>query len=458
MKRPVLVTAACASAVLLAALIPEPPALRAGSSLRVARPRRAPAPLPAQREGEVVVQFRRDRSEREIERALRDGGAERARPSSFGPRYLVRLEPGTTVADAVRRYGAMPEVEFAEPNRVARAFQRPGHFVPNDEAYDFQWHLRMLDAERTWGIQKGNAAVVVAVLDSGVAFEDFGPFRRAPDFANTVFVPGHDFVNGDSHPNDDNFHGTTVAAVIAESTNNSQGVAGLAFDTAIMPVKVLDADGNGNFFDIADAIDFAISDDRVKVINLSLGTDTCDCRGQVMSQAVSRAVEAGVTVVASSGNEAESVRCVKFPACLPNVIAVGALDGRKLRAPYSDFGPELDVVAPGGDVARDDNGPDGRPDGDPDGILQETFDPATAFFEGRFDDFGLFYVEGTSFSAPLVSATAALLYRQGITDPAAIQRAIEATAEDLGTPGRDDTYGHGMVRPSVALTGLGFNR
>ncbi len=459
MNRHAFVAAASVSGVLLAVMSSDVPTLRASGFTRVARARRPAPPLPAYREGEVIVQLRREAAERDVERALRAGGAERARASRFGPRYLVRLEPGITVADAVARYGAMREVEFAEPNRLARASQqRPGHFVPNDELYEFQWHLRMLDAERTWGIQQGDAAVVVAVLDSGVAFEDFGPFRQAPDFANTVFVQGHDFVNGDTHANDDNFHGTAVAATIAESTNNGEGVAGLAFKTGIMPVKVLDADGNGSFFDIAEGMDFAAANDRVKVINLSLGTDTCDCRGQVMSQAVSRAVAAGITVVAASGNEAEVNACVKFPACLPDVIAVGALDGRKARTPYSDFGPELDVVAPGGDLARDDTGPDGRPDGDPDGILQETFDPGTAFFDGRFDDFGLFYLEGTSFAAPLVSALAALLYRQGITDPVAVQKAIESTAEDLGAPGRDNSFGHGLIRPSAALSGLGFSR
>jgi serine protease len=131
---------------------------------------------------------------------------------------------------------------------------------------------------------------------------------------------------------------------------------------------------------------------------------------------------------------------------------VGAVDARKQKAPYSNFGPDLDVVAPGGNVNRDDDG-----DGRPDGVLQQTFDPRTAALFNDFDDFAYFFVQGTSQATPHVAAMAALLYRQGITDAETVKRIIESTAEDLGTPGRDDTFGHGLVRPTVALTGLGLN-
>jgi serine protease len=115
-------------------------------------------------------------------------------------------------------------------------------------------------------------------------------------------------------------------------------------------------------------------------------------------------------------------------------------------------------VAPGGNLARDDTGPDGVPDGRPDGILQQTFDPDVAELFHRYDDFHYFFVVGTSQATPHVSALAALLYRQGITDPAAIKAAIETTAEDLGATGRDDTFGHGLIRPVQALRGYGLNQ
>jgi serine protease len=116
------------------------------------------------------------------------------------------------------------------------------------------------------------------------------------------------------------------------------------------------------------------------------------------------------------------------------------------------------VVAPGGDIRRDDTGPDGVPDGRPDGVLQQTFDPDVAEQEGRYDEFHYFFVVGTSQATPHVAALAALLYRQGITQPGAIKAAIENSADDLGAPGRDDTFGHGLINPVTALKGYGLNQ
>jgi serine protease len=132
---------------------------------------------------------------------------------------------------------------------------------------------------------------------------------------------------------------------------------------------------------------------------------------------------------------------------------VGAVDARKELASYSNWGEELDVVAPGGNLDRDDDD-----DGRPDGVLQQTFSPVSARVSGRYDDFGLYYVDGTSQAVPHVAALAALLIHQGITDPDAVRAAITSTAEDLGEPGRDDTFGHGLIDPERALSGLGLNR
>lgn len=402
---------------------------------------------------EVVVALRNGATEQDAARVIWEAGGARARRSAYGPRFRVTLDAGFTVEEAIRRLTQMPEVAYAEPNHIARAAQtRPGFFKPNDRFFQYQWNFELINAERTWGIQKGDASVAVAVLDTGVAYEDFGPYRKAPDWGSTVLLPGYDFINRDLHPNDDNAHGTHIASTIAEATDNGQGVAGLAFQCAILPVKVLDESGTGTDFEVADGIDFAVNFTQngqkpVKVINLSLGFDGAS---QIVREAVGRAVAAGITVVAASGNE--NTRKVSFPASLPNVIAVGAVDQRKVRAPYSNFGPELDVVAPGGDLDRDDNRDD-----DPDGILQQTFDAEDAE-RGRYDDFSYWYYDGTSSATAHVSAAAALLYRQGITSPAAVQRALEQTAEDLGAAGRDDQYGHGLIQPAEALKGLGLNR
>jgi serine protease len=433
-------------------------ALKADDVYRVASIRIPERGLRAYRPGEVIVQFKEAVRDRDASDMMREAGGRTARRSRFGPRFLVHLDDGFEIADALDRLRTMPGVEFAEPNGVARAFQSAGIFTPHDPFYTSQWHFRMINSERMWGIQKGDTSVAVAVLDTGIAYEDFGPYRKAPDFGGTVFLPGHDFINDDDHANDDNFHGTHVASTIAEATDNNVGVAGLAFGCALMPVKVLDAEGVGSFFVVAEGIDYAVNFTQngqhpVKVINLSLGGDTTSTS---VRQAVDRATAAGVTVVAAAGNDGENK--VSFPAALPNVIGVGAVDGRKVKAPYSNFGPELSVVAPGGDIRRDDTGPDGVPDGRPDGVLQQTFDPDVAEQEGRYDEFHYFFVVGTSQATPHVAALAALLYRQGITQPAAIKAAIENTADDLGAPGRDDTFGHGLINPVTALKGYGLNQ
>jgi serine protease len=430
---------------------------RASDALRVAGAKALPsaAQRAAYRADELIVQFRGGADDQIAERALRFGGAREARRSAFGSRFLVKLGGGTSPAEAMARLSSLPEVEYVERNAIARALQAQ-RFTPNDQFLSAQWHLNMVDAQRTWAIQQGDPSVAVAVIDTGIAYEDFGPFRKAPDFGSTVFLQGRDFVNGDDHANDDESHGTHVSSTIAEATNNRIGGAGLAFGCALMPVKALDANGEGFTFDIADAVDYAINFTQngqrpVKVINMSLGIDA-DVRS--IRDAMDRADAAGVTVVAATGND--GLRQVSFPAAYPNVIAVGALDGRKRRAPYSNFGPEVDVMAPGGDFDRDETGANDQPDGFPDGVLQQTFDPRLAQV-GRFDDFAYFFFQGTSMATPHVAAVACLLYRQGITDPAAIRAAIEQTAEDLGSPGRDDNFGFGLVRPSVALTGLGLN-
>jgi serine protease len=199
----------------------------------------------------------------------------------------------------------MPGVAWAEPTASSGSSRRP--FAPNDTFYRFQWNLKQVNAERTWGIQKGVSTVAVAVLDTGVAFEDYTDpvtgqaFRKAPDWGDTRFLPGYDFFNGDAHPNDDRNHGTHVASTIAEGTNNALGLAGLAFGCAIMPVKVLGANGVGTFFALADGIDYAITYTEngrrpVKVINLSLSSSGFN---QTVKSAIDRAVAAGVLVAAA---------------------------------------------------------------------------------------------------------------------------------------------------------------
>ncbi len=364
----------------------------------------------------------------------------------------MTLEPGLEVGDAVAAFARMPEVEYAEPNGIVRRTQGTT-FKPDDRYYQYQWNLTQVNAERTWGIQKGQSSVAVAVLDSGVAYEDYTDprtrqvFRKAPDWGDTRFLPGYDFVNDDAHPNDDEYHGTHVASTIAEATNNGLGVAGLAFGCALMPIKVLDQDGEGTFFDVAEGIDYATTYAEggtrpVKVINMSLGTESFS---QTVKAAVDRATAAGVLVVAAAGNSAKGI--VEFPANLSNVLAVGALDARKEKAPYSNSGADLDFVAPGGNCDRDDNA-----DGFGDCVFQQMPDPD--FVElGRHDQFCYCGLDGTSMATPHVAAAAALLFSQGFTDAAAVRAALEQDGRAARRRTRRGPERHLRERPRPARGG-----
>ena len=434
--------------------------LPAQDVVKAVRTAHGAAPAAAYREGQVIVAFREAAEARDVERALRSGGGVGARRSrSAVARFLVTLGPGLSVEEAVQGFSRMPEVEYAEPNGLVHRSQG-ATFKPDDRFYKYQWNLTLVNAERTWGIQKGKSSVAVAVLDSGIAYEDYTDprtgvvYKKAPDWGDTKFLPGYDFVNGDSHPNDDEYHGTHVASTIAEATNNGLGMAGLAFGCALMPVKVLDADGNGTFFDVADGIDFAADyteggQKPVKVISMSLGSESTS---QAVSSAVDRAFAAGVLLVAAAGNSGKG--SVEFPANLAHVVGVGALDERKERARYSNFGSDLDLMAPGGDCDRDDDG-----DGVPDCVFQQMPDP-DYLDVGRHDQFCYCGLDGTSMATPHVAAAAALLFSQGFTDPAAVRAALEQAAERIGgapAGGRNDNYGYGLVLPAGALPGLGVD-
>ena len=424
--------------------------------------RRTPPPAsgPTWRDGEVIVAFRQDVALRDVERTLRHGGAEAARAAArLRPLYLVSLEPGMSVSEAVESFGRMEEIDYAEPNGLVRKSQ--SSFTPDDEFFEFQWNMTLLGAPRTWAIQKGQASVGVAVLDTGVAYEDYTDPRtgrvygRAPDWGDVTFLPGWDAVNEDAHPNDDEFHGTHVASTVAEGTNNSVGLAGLAFECALMPVKVLDELGTGTFFDVAEGIDYAAdysqgADPPIKVINMSLGTDGFS---ETVKRAVDRAHAKGIVLVAAAGNTGSSG--IEFPASLTNVIAAGAVDARGERASYSSTGDELDLMAPGGDCDRDDDR-----DGLPDCVFQQMPDPDLVA-EGIYDRFCFCGLDGTSMAAPHIAAAAALLISQGITDPASVRAALEQTAEKIGgapEDDRNDTVGYGLIQPADALSGLGFNQ
>ncbi|MGV6827046.1 MAG: S8 family serine peptidase [bacterium] len=301
----------------------------------------------------------------------------------------------------------------------------------NDEFYSFQWHLPAIQSEQAWDITNG-AGAVVAVLDTGLS--------EGTDGVNCVVSPT-DVVNGDSTPQDEDGHGTHVSGTIAQTSNNGVGTAGVAYGACIMPVKVLGADGNGSFADISDGIYYAVNN-GAHVINMSLGTTA---RYKIMSDpvmdaALDYAYNNGVTVFAATGNDGNR-RNAGYPATYTTTIGVGATDYRNSVTRYSNQGTGLDIMAPGGDTGRDDNG-----DSYGDGVLQETHDGAGSY--------GFYFFQGTSMATPHAAGVAALLVSAGVaTTPDEIYAAMTGTALDLGESGFDNKYGHGLIQAYAALTG-----
>lgn len=315
------------------------------------------------------------------------------------------------MAELVARLSRDPRVERVEPMGQLRAT-----FVPNDPKYGEQWHLTRVGAERAWNVSCG-AGVTVAVIDTGVACYDDGPFTKGTDLAGTRCVGGYNYVDKNARAADDHGHGTHVAGTIAQTTNNGLGVAGLAYCAKIMPVKVLSATGSGSTADVAEGIRFA-ADHGAQVINLSLGGPI---RSKILEDAVNHARAKGSLVVAAAGN---SGRSVGYPAAYPGVLAVSATDKNDNIAWFSSRGSEVGIGAPG--VA----------------VVQQTI-----CNKGRdkCEVFGVF--NGTSMASPHVAGAAAMVVATGVTDP----DAVRATLEKSAAPKADaKLFGAGILNASSA--------
>ncbi|MBN2373378.1 peptidase S8 [bacterium] len=347
-----------------------------------------------------------------------------------GARVVVSI-PLINIQELIVRLNMEPVVLFAEPNYVGQV-----SFVPNDPFYLYQWHLKVINLENAWGLSTG-LGVTVAVLDTGVAFENFDIYAKAPDLSGTRFVTGWDFVNGDANPDDDNGHGTHITGTIAQTTNNAYGCAGVAFNSTIMPVKVMDSDGNGALADIVNGIYFAVNN-GAKVINMSFGFG--DNPSLSLETAVNFAYDNGVTMVCSAGNKSTDIP--NYPASYPKCISVSGVRYDLTLGDYSNYGSQIDICAPGGDLTIDQN-----LDGYPDGILQQSHDGT------NYTVFNLLLGRGTSWSAAHVSGVIALMQSLsgGILTPLQVDQILKQTAIDLGTPGWDQYYGYGLVDAYAAL-------
>ncbi len=338
---------------------------------------------------------------------------------------VLRLKPGLPITLALARLRRQRDVQWAVPDYLAHSAEAaaPPPLVPNDPGLGgapgdwqlLQWNFAGpfgIEAPRAWANLAADGApggagrgIVVGVLDTGIAYSNRHPFRRSPDFTAAQFVSGYDFVDHDPYANDRNGHGTQVAGTIAEATGNHHGLTGLAYGVRLMPVRVLNAEGEGDAAVIAQGVRFAVNH-GARVINLSLefSSDVTASNIPELLEALRYAYRRGVVVVAASGNEGS--RAIAYPARARRVISVGATTEHGCLASYSNDGSGLTLVAPGG-------GPDADLPGDPNchpelpagrDIYQETF---TGSSPRRFG-FPSGY-EGTSMATPHVSATVALV-------------------------------------------------
>jgi serine protease len=453
--------------------------------------------------GKVIVKFKDGVSPAARSSALAVTSAKASLQPSYADFDVVTIDPSDDAEAAARALTARPDVEYAQA-----AYRVHTQFVPNDTFYrqGLQWNFPLIDLERAWDIQPdAGSNIVVAVLDTGIAYTNVTVRYRASAFGvaangdlqppgrggtqfpalgdltlqfvaatelgpSSRFVAPHDFIwepINSNLPIDLDGHGTHVSGTIGQLTNNNAGEAGVAFNVKLMPVKVID----GNWDDIfgspnqgtddvvARGIRYA-ADNGAKILNMSIGRTGAP--SPVIEDAIKYAVGKGAFIAIAAGNDFETGNqtevLAEIASRVQGAVSVAAVDRAKNHAYYSSTGSWVELAAPGGSFRGFGNGG---------GILQQTMDlglietytmSLSQFKAPRFDALADFYFIGTSQATPHVSGVAAMLMQQGITDPAAIEAALEKFATDLGDPGRDPMFGFGLVEARNTLRGLGLTK
>ncbi|MEX0606170.1 MAG: S8 family serine peptidase [Marinobacter sp.] len=321
--------------------------------------------------------------------------------------------------DWIRELQVRSDILAAGPNYLYNAQTVEPN---NDPLYQLQWHYPLINLPLAWQLApNAGESVGVAVMDTGLFSTSPGSYgnwhedlvENVPVVASDIIGPDQflDFVTGtldiDTQPGRDrnpadpgdgkaqssNFHGTHVAGIVA-AADNSIGMVGVASKSTLIPVRVLGRDGSGSLSDLIAAINWAATNGQVDVINLSLGGVGPDAS---LERAINAAAANGKLVVAAAGNQGSDV--LTFPAAFDNVIGVGAVDGARKRAGYSNIGGSVDLVAPGGDASRDANN-----DGNADLVISAWGEDSGDVFEARYAG-----LQGTSMAAPHVAGVYALM-------------------------------------------------
>ena len=321
--------------------------------------------------------------------------------------YRFHVPAGADIHALVDRFAGLPGVDYAEPDYYCQ-----GDAVPDDPLFTDQWNLDQpsdadVDAPEGWDVSIGNG-VVVAVMDTGVDSDH-------PEFVGRT-VPGYDFINDDADPEDDGFHGTTIGSIAVANTDNAEGLAGVCWNCKLMPVKIFDETVFGPWSVVADGMIW-IADSGVKLVNFS---GSAQGPSQTAHDALRYAYEAGVLIFIASGNGATA--SVGVPARYWESVAVGGSNGADGRYGASNWGPEIDLVAPGTGV--------------PSAVLGGTYDVCW----------------GTSCSAPHVAAVAGIMHAiHPSLGREETRHLLRSGAEDqVGAPiedteGRDHFFGWGRL-------------
>lgn len=309
------------------------------------------------------------------------------------PNYKLSLDQD------VNPKGNFRIVRNIKPDSVQAISKDPQEVIPNDKDFNVQYYLKEINATKAWGTTVGNP-LVVGVLDTGVEGDH-------PDLAGKIL----DGPNGNGVDiQDDIGHGTQVAGIIAADTNNIEGIAGVAWNVKVLPIKITDEAGQARVSTVVSALDQAYAN-GVKIVQISLSTNQFS---QTLQDAIKQTQDRGLLIVSTAGNSGEEE--IRYPSGFPGVIGVGAVDQNKTREVYSTTGDQVSLVAPGRSIFTT--------------TINSSYSSGT----------------GTSFAAPQVSGAAALVWSIApqLTNND-VRDILLQSAQDLGAQGKDKEYGYGLL-------------